>query len=108
MLEATGKAESVKLEANADAEATSVKGLSEAKSIEAVGAAKASAAEARAKALNGYDSNALTFELAARLPEIVRAAAEPMSNIDNYTVISTDGASDATSKSATSSRNCRP
>ncbi|GAA4035017.1 flotillin family protein [Arthrobacter methylotrophus] len=96
VLEATGKAESVKLEANADAEATSVKGLSEAKSIEAVGAAKASAAEARAKALNGYDSNALTFELAARLPEIVRAAAEPMSNIDNYTVISTDGASDAT------------
>lgn len=96
VLEATGKAESVKLEANADAEATSVKGLSEAKSIEAVGAANASAAEARAKALNGYDSNALAFELAARLPEIVRAAAEPMSNIDNYTVISTDGASDAT------------
>lgn len=96
VFDATGKAESVKLEANAEAEATSVKGLSEAKSIEAVGAAKASAAEARAKALNGYDSNALTFELAARLPEIVRAAAEPMSNIDNYTVISTDGASDAT------------
>lgn len=96
VLEATGKAESVKLEANADAEATSVKGTAEAASIEAVGAAKASAAEARAKALNGYDSNALAFELAARLPEIVRAAAEPMSNIDNYTVISTDGASEST------------
>jgi flotillin len=96
VFDATGKAESVKLEANAEAEATSVKGTAEASSIEAVGAAKASAAEARAKALNGYDANALTFELAARLPEIVRAAAEPMSNIDNYTVISTDGASDAT------------
>lgn len=30
------------------------------------------------------------------MPEIVRAAAEPMSNIDNFTVISTDGASDST------------
>lgn len=94
--DATGKAESVRLAANAEAEAISVKGAAEATSIEAVGAAKAAAAEARAKALNGYETNALAFELSARMPEIVRAAAEPMSNIDNYTVISTDGASEST------------
>lgn len=96
VFDATGKADAVRLAADAEAGAITVKGTAEATSIEAVGAAKATAAEARAQALNLYSSNALAFEVAARLPEIVRAAAEPMSNIDNYTVISTDGASDAT------------
>lgn len=93
---ATGEAEAVRLAANAEAEAISVKGTAQATSIEAVGAAKASAADAQAKALNQYSTNALAFEIATRMPEIVRAAAEPMSNIDNYTVISTDGASEST------------
>lgn len=96
VFEAQGKSESVKLEANAEAEATTVKGKAEAETIAAVGAAKASASEKQAKALNEYGPNALAFEVAARMPEIVRAAAEPMSNIDHYTVISTDGASEST------------
>lgn len=100
VLEASGKAESVKLEANADAEATKVKGKAQAESTEAVGVAQAKAAEAQALSLNQYTPNALAYELATRMPEIVRAAAEPMSNIDNYTVISTDGASDGTKQIA--------
>jgi flotillin len=96
VFEATGKAESTKLEAAAAAEAISVKGVAEAATITAVGAAKASASDAQAKALNQYGANALAFEVATRMPEIVRAAAEPMSNIENYTVISTDGASEST------------
>jgi flotillin len=93
---AKGMSESVKLEANAAAEAITVKGVAEAATITAVGAAKASASEKQAKALNEYGPNALAFEVAARMPEIVRAVAEPMSNIENYTVISTDGASEST------------
>ncbi|MGO1340394.1 MAG: flotillin domain-containing protein, partial [Cellulosimicrobium funkei] len=36
---------------------------------------------------------ALVQELIERLPEIVRAAAEPIGNIQGMTVVSTDGAS---------------
>lgn len=96
VFEATGKAESVKLEAKASAEAITLKGNAEAEALEAVGTAQAKASEATAAALNTYTANALVYELATRMPEIVRAAAEPMASIDNYTVISTDGASDTT------------
>jgi flotillin len=97
---ATGESESVKLQAVADAEAITVKGKAQAASTEAIGLAEAKSVEAKAASLNKYTTNALAYELATRVPEIVRAAAEPMSNIDNYTVISTDGASDGTKQIA--------
>ena len=40
-----------------------------------------------------YGEAALAQEIISRLPEIVRAAAEPISNIKTLTVVSTDGAS---------------
>jgi flotillin len=68
-------------------------GEARAIAIEAEGLAVAAATDAKAQALKKYGDAALAQEIISRLPEIVRAAAEPISNIDTLTVISTDGAS---------------
>lgn len=76
-------------------------GEARAAATEAEGRAEAAALDAKAEALKKYGEAALTQELISKLPEIVRAAAEPMSNIKDMTVISTDGAS-AVTKNITS------
>jgi flotillin len=68
-------------------------GEARAAAIEAEGLAEAAATDAKAQALKKYGDAALAQEIISRLPEIVRAAAEPISNIDTLTVVSTDGAS---------------
>ena len=68
-------------------------GDARASAIQAEGLAEAAATDAKAVALMKYGEAALAQEIISRLPEIVRAAAEPISNIDNLTVVSTDGAS---------------
>ena len=68
-------------------------GEARAAAIQAEGLAEATAIDAKAEALKKYGDAALAQEIISRLPEIVRAAAEPLSNIDNLTVVSTDGAS---------------
>ncbi len=71
-------------------------GEARAAATEAEGRAEAAATDAKAEALKKYGEAALAQELISRLPEIVRAAAEPLASIDNMTVISTDGASQLT------------
>ncbi|PFG34582.1 SPFH domain-containing protein [Sanguibacter antarcticus] len=68
-------------------------GEARAAATEAEGRAEAAALDAKAEALKKYGEAALVQELIERLPEIVRAAAEPIGNIQGMTVISTDGAS---------------
>ncbi|MGR0320348.1 flotillin family protein [Agromyces sp. ZXT2-3] len=68
-------------------------GEARADAIQAEGVAEAAATDAKAEALKKYGEAALAQEIISRLPEIVRAAAEPISNIDTLTVVSTDGAS---------------
>ncbi|GAA1869568.1 SPFH domain-containing protein [Myceligenerans crystallogenes] len=68
-------------------------GEARAAATEAEGRAEAIATDAKAEALRKYGEAALTRELIERLPEIVRAAAEPIGNVQGMTVISTDGAS---------------
>ncbi|MBT2500868.1 flotillin family protein [Agromyces sp. ISL-38] len=68
-------------------------GDAKAAAIQAEGLASAAATDAKALALEKYGEAALAQEIISRLPEIVRAAAEPISNIDTLTVVSTDGAS---------------
>lgn len=58
--------------------------------------AEAAATDAKAMALKKYGQAAIAQEVISRLPEIVRAAAEPIGNIANMTEISTDGASSLT------------
>ncbi|KAB1660138.1 flotillin family protein [Pseudoclavibacter chungangensis] len=71
-------------------------GEAKAAAIEAEGVAEAKATDAKAEALRKYGEAALAQEIISRLPEIVRAAAEPVGNIDTLTVVSTDGASAVT------------
>ena len=71
-------------------------GEARAAATEAEGRAEAAATDAKAEALKKYGEAALAQELISRLPEIVRAAAEPLASIDNMTVVSTDGASQLT------------
>ncbi|MEG3616344.1 flotillin family protein [Isoptericola haloaureus] len=71
-------------------------GEARAAATEAEGRAEASATDAKAEALKKYGEAALVQELIERLPEIVRAAAEPMASIQGMTVVSTDGASAVT------------
>lgn len=68
-------------------------GDARASAIQAEGLATAAATDAKAEALKKYGDAALAQEIISRLPEIVRAAAEPISNINTLTVVSTDGAS---------------
>lgn len=68
-------------------------GEARAAAVQAEGLASAAATDAKAEALKKYGEAALAQEIISRLPEIVRAAAEPISNIKTLTVVSTDGAS---------------
>lgn len=68
-------------------------GEARASATEAEGRAEAAALDAKAEALKKYGEAALVQELIERLPEIVRAAAEPIGKIQGMTVVSTDGAS---------------
>ncbi|GGI48351.1 flotillin [Agromyces flavus] len=68
-------------------------GEARAAAVQAEGIAEAAATDAKAEALKKYGEAALAQEIISRLPEIVRAAAEPIANIDTLTVVSTDGAS---------------
>ena len=71
-------------------------GAAEASAILAKGQAEAESMEKRAEAFKQYDQAAVLDLVVGVLPELVRAASEPMAAIDNLTVISTDGASDLT------------
>lgn len=71
-------------------------GDARAAAIRAEGLAEAAATDAKAEALRKYGEAALAQEIISRLPEIVRAAAEPVGSIDKMTVVSTDGASAVT------------
>ncbi|WP_407319500.1 SPFH domain-containing protein [Isoptericola halotolerans] len=98
--DAEAAAESVRRAGEADrdrqvaqAEGIRAEGEARAAAIEAEGRAEAAATDAKAIALEKYGEAALVQELIERLPEIVRAAAEPIGSIQGMTVISTDGAS---------------
>lgn len=78
------------------AAAIRAEGEARAAAIEAEGRAEAIATDAKAEALKKYGQAAIAQELISRLPEIVRAAAEPVAAIDHMTVVSTDGASQLT------------
>ncbi|WP_353808268.1 flotillin family protein [Agromyces sp. SYSU T00194] len=71
-------------------------GEARAAAIRAEGLAEADATDAKALALEKYGEAALAQEIISRLPEIIRAAAKPISAIDTFTVVSTDGASAVT------------
>jgi len=78
------------------AEATEREGAAEASAIQAKGAAEAASMQNRADAFAAYGEAALLDLLLRVLPEVVSAAAAPISSIDKLTVLSTEGASSLT------------
>lgn len=76
-------------------------GQAEASATAARGAAEAEARRQNAEAFKQYGEAAILELLTGMLPDLVRAASEPISAVDKITVISTDGASDLTKNVAT-------
>src|SRR5438132_2966304 len=80
--------------AEADAETTRLEGGAEDQIVLTKGEAEAKALAMRADAYKQFNEAAIIQTVLAALPDIVRAAAEPMGHIDSLTVMSADGASD--------------
>jgi len=80
--------------AEAGAEAERLQGSAEAAVVLTKGEAEAKALAMRADAYKQFNDAAIIQTVLAALPDIVRAAAEPMEHIDSLTIMSTDGASE--------------
>ena len=86
--EADGRAEGVRLEGTAEAEIILKKGEAEAKAM-----------NVKAEAFQEYNQAAVLDKLLTGLPEIVRALATPLANVDKITIVSTgDGDSAGVNK----------
>lgn len=101
----TAEADKLAAEALADAERAKGQALAdvrmrqgeaEGQAIRLEGLARAEATEAQARALQQQGEAVLMQQLIAVLPEIVQRASEPIGNIDNLTVVSTEGAGQLT------------
>lgn len=84
----------VEVNAHAEAQRVTLEGNAEAQITLSKGEAEAKALALRAEAFQKFNEAAVIQTVLGMLPEIVRAAAEPMSRIDNLTVLSNDGASE--------------
>ena len=84
----------VEVTAEATAKQTTLEGNAEAGIVLSKGEAEAKALALRAEAYRQFNEAAIIQTVLSMLPDIVRAAAEPLSNIDSMTVLSTEGASD--------------
>jgi flotillin len=80
--------------AEAGAEAERLQGSAEAAVVLTKGEAEAKALAMRADAYKQFNDAAIIQTVLAALPDIVRAAAEPMEHIDQITIMSADGASE--------------
>jgi flotillin len=91
-----GEAQARVTEVNAEATAkqTTLEGNAEAGIVLSKGEAEAKALALRADAYRQFNEAAIIQTVLSMLPEIVRAAAEPMGRIDSLTVLSNDGASE--------------
>jgi flotillin len=91
-----GEAQARVTEVNAEATAkqTTLEGNAEAGITFTKGEAEAKALALRAEAYRQFNEAAIISTVLSMLPEIVRAAAEPMGKIDSLTVLSSEGATE--------------
>jgi flotillin len=90
-LRVQGEAEAdvVKLKGSGQAEALRVQGLAEAEIIRAKGEAEASAMNLKAGAFHEYNQAAILDKLLGSIPEVVRAISDPLQKVDKITIVST-------------------
>jgi flotillin len=96
-IETLAEAERVRLvtEAAGRASATRAQGEAEAEIIFKKGEAEAKAMNVKAEAYQEYNQAAVVDKLITGLPEVVRALASPLANVDKITVVSTGNGSSA-------------
>src|SRR5689334_3889799 len=82
-------------EAEGHASATRTQGEAEAEIIFKKGEAEAKAMNVKAEAYQEYNQAAVVDKLITGLPEVVRALAAPLANVDKITVVSTGNGSSA-------------
>lgn len=82
-----GEAEAIKTVGLAEAEAQKVTGMAQASIIKAQGAAEAEAMLKKAEAWKAYNQAAIVETLVGKLPEIVKAIADPMAETEKITMI---------------------
>jgi len=92
-LEAQGAAEASRQTGAGQADSEKSIGLAEAEVIRAKGQAEADAMHMRAGAFREYNQAAVLDKLLSSMPEVARAMAQPLSNVDKITIVST-GAND--------------
>src|SRR3984885_10690025 len=108
-LQAQGQADATRLKAMAEAEATKAIGLAQAEAsraqglaegtvVQAKGQAEAEAMSKKAEAFKQYTDPAVASMIVDKLPELVAAAAAPLSKIGTMTVLSTGGDNAGASK----------
>jgi flotillin len=92
-LEAMGTAEADRQNGAGQADAAKAVGLAEADVIRAKGKAEADAMHLKADAFRQYNQAAVLDKFLTGLPEVARAMASPLNNVDKITIVST-GAND--------------
>jgi flotillin len=99
-IETLAAAERQRLMAEAEGHAASIRqqGEAEAEIIFKKGEAEAKAMNVKAEAYQEYNQAAVIDKLFTGLPEVVRALATPLANVDKITIISTDGAAAGVNK----------
>jgi len=93
--EAEGRAAQKRLDGEADSDVIRKKGAAEAEIILAKGEAEAKAMNVKAEAYQEWNQAAVVDKLITGMPEVVRALASPLANVDKITIVSTgngDGA----------------
>src|SRR2546423_6753013 len=90
-IETLAEAEKLRLtvEAEGHASATRAQGEAEAEIILKKGEAEAKAMNVKAEAYQEYNQAAVVDKLLTGLPEVVRALASPLANVDKITIVST-------------------
>jgi flotillin len=80
MMEAEGKASAIRAQGEAEAEIIFKKGEAEAKAM-----------NVKAEAYKEFNQAAIADKLITSMPEVVRALAAPLANVDKITIVSTGG-----------------
>jgi flotillin len=90
-IETLAEAEKRRLIAEGEGRATAIRqqGDAEAEVIRKKGEAEAVAMKAKADAYEGFNQAAVVDRLIAALPEVTRALANPLANVDKITIVST-------------------
>jgi len=87
--EATGQAEATLAQGKAEAETLRLKGAAQAEVVRATGQAEADAMHQRAEAYQEYNQAAVLDKMLSGMPEMARAFAESLKNVDRIAIVST-------------------